>query len=78
MISFCWYYHDRERGAYHVIERHATGHRRSDRAVFDLDPSTGKGRSYTGPLQSRSAAAAVLQHLAPEAEQLPGLPAWLR
>lgn len=78
MITFCWYYHDRDAGAYHVIERHAAGPRRSYRAVFCLDPATGKGRSYTGPLASKAAAAAVLQHLAPEAVLLPGLPAYMR
>lgn len=78
MTNFCWYYHDRTAGAYHAIERHATGPSRSYRAVFCLDPETGKGRSYTGPLPTKAAAAAVLQHLAPEAEPLPGPPAYMR
>ena len=78
MTNYCWYYHDRTAGAYHAIERHATGSSRSYRAVFCLDPETGKGRSYTGPLPTKAAALAVLHHLAPAAVELPGLPAWLR
>lgn len=78
MTNYCWYYHDRNAGAYHVIERHAAGPHRSYRAVFCLDPTTGKGRSYTGPLPTKAAAAAVLAHLAPDAVRLDGLPAFLR
>ena len=78
MITFCWYYHDAAAGAYHAIERQAAGARRTYRALFCLDPITGQPRTYTGQLLNRSAAAAVLQHLAPEAVELPGLPAWLR
>ena len=78
MTNFCWYYHDRDAGAYHAIERRADGNRRTYHALLGIDPATGEARSYSGPLASRYQAEAVLHHLAPDAVRLDGLPAFLR
>lgn len=78
MTNYCWYYHEASAGAYHAIERRADGPRRTYHALFCIDPETGEARSYSGPLPTKAAAAAVLQHLAPDAVRLDGLPAFLR
>ena len=78
MINHAWYYHDAAAGRYHAIERHAAGAARHYRVRFNLDPATGDSRTFTGPLSSKAAAATILEHLAPAAVELPGLPAWLR
>lgn len=78
MTNYSWYYHEPAAGAYHAIERHADGPRRTYRVTFCLDPATGNPRSYTGFLPNLQTAKAVLLHLAPDAEQLDGLPAFLR
>lgn len=68
------YYHDAAAGQYHAIKRLGPG---KWSAWMDLDRSNGLPRSWTGE-RSKAAALAVLHHLAPDAVELPGLPAWLR
>ena len=74
--GFARYYHDRAAGEYHAIEY--TTQPRAYRATFRIDPATGTARSYSGPLPTLRAAKRIMQALAPEAEPLHGLPAWLR
>jgi hypothetical protein len=69
------YYHDASRGKYHAVLHHGPG-RWS--VALDLDPATQVPATYTGMLPSLLAARRVMAHLAPEAVELPGLPAWLR
>lgn len=68
------YYHDATTGQYHAIKHLGPG---KWSAWMDLDRNNGLPRSWTGE-RSKAAALAVLHHLAPEAVELPGLPAWLR
>lgn len=74
--GFTRYYHDRAAGEYHAIEY--TTQPRAYRAVFRIDTATGKPRTYSGPLPTLRAARRILAALAPDAVELPGLPAWLR
>lgn len=79
--GFCWFFHEPQYGAYHVIERHADGPARSYRVRFGIQLSTAgelSSDTYTGDLPNLAAARKVLEHLAPEAVQLPGKPAFLR
>ena len=79
--GFSWFYHDPDAGDYHVIERHADGAKRFYRVLFGIrtdDAGALEADTYTGFLQSKSAAERVLHHLAPAAVLLPGLPAFLR
>lgn len=77
MTNYCWYYHDADAGAYHAIERHATGASRCYQVRFNLDPATGDGRTYAFR-PTKAQCLSVLRSLAPAAVELPGLPAWLR
>ena len=74
--GFTRYYHDAETGEYHAIEY--TEQPRAFRATFRIDTTTGKPRTYSGPLPTGRAARRILEDLAPDAVELPGLPAWLR
>lgn len=69
------YYHDATRGKYHAVLNHGPG---IWSAVLDIDQATGLPATYTGALHSLNAARRVITHLAPDAVELPGLPAWLR
>ena len=75
--AFSWYFHDADAGEYHAIRRQSKP-ARGYRAALEIDPETGDPRTYSGLLPTKAAALAVLHHLAPEAVELPGLPAWLR
>lgn len=74
--GFTRYYHEAETGEYHAIEY--TEQPRAFRATFRIDPQTGKPRTYSGPLPTLRAARHMMQALAPTAEPLPGLPAFMR
>lgn len=71
-----WFFHDKVTGEYHAITY--TAQPRAYRATFRIDTATGKPRTYSGPLPTLREAKRFMQTLAPTAEPLPGLPAWMR
>lgn len=70
------YYHDAAAGEYHAVRY--TESPRAWTVLFRLDPATGAPRAWTGPLPTLRAARRILAALAPDAVELPGLPAWMR
>ncbi len=71
-----WFFHDKAAGEYHAITY--TESPRAYRATFRIDTETGKPRTYSGPLPTLREAKRIMKALAPTAEPLPGLPAWMR